>query len=358
MEERKGTGAKTATDPGGAELAVRPDQDFWTARQVAALRALGITHATNADLALFLHYCARTKLDPFSRQIYMLERRTKNRDTNQWEYAQTIQVGIDGYRVIGQRAARNEEVYLEYEPTIWFDAKGNRHDVWLGAEPPFAALVVVVKHLPNGTVLRFPGIARFSSYAAWTREGNLQGQWGVMADHMIEKCAEAFALRRAFPHDLGGMYVEEELQHTPPPKLKGYRRDPETADEFVVQGEALRTAAPAPEDDEDTERDDDTQDGENEPPAPPPTRQQANRRIHAIFSDHGLGDKADAKVRGAVIAGLLNLDVPTSSAELSAEQMGAAVEALARFCDEAEVREENVHDALVKLASARLGAQR
>jgi hypothetical protein len=39
-------------------------------------------------------------------------------------------------------------------------------------------------------------------------------QWRTQPEHMIEKCAEAHALRRAFPHDLGGMYLEEE---TPAP---------------------------------------------------------------------------------------------------------------------------------------------
>src|SRR5690606_14124459 len=36
------------------------------------------------------------------------------------------------------------------------------------------------------------------------------GHWKVDPEWMITKCAEAKALRGAFPNDLGGMYTEEE----------------------------------------------------------------------------------------------------------------------------------------------------
>ena len=73
-----------------AALAIRPDQEFWDDKQRAALQALGIKEASNADLAVFMHYCQKTGLDPFSKQIYLMGRRTKEND--QWVTKQTIQV--------------------------------------------------------------------------------------------------------------------------------------------------------------------------------------------------------------------------------------------------------------------------
>ncbi len=195
------------------ELAIRPGQDFWTAKQQAALQVLGIKKATSADLAVFLHYCQKTGLDPFSRQIYMICRREKQGD--QWVDKQTIQISIDGFRVIRDRVAARAGVTVEYDDTVWYDASGGEHDVWLSEEAPAAARVVVLK---DGR--RFPGVVRTAAYIA-TKDGKPAGQWRTQPDHMIEKCAEAFALRRAFPHDLGGLYIEEEL----PPQQRASRRE-------------------------------------------------------------------------------------------------------------------------------------
>lgn len=246
MEKRNG-GSPAEVDTGGAVLALRDDQQWWTSRQLAALKSLGIKHASQEDLLVFLHYCAKTKLDPFSKQIYLIERRSWNKDEKRWDYTQTIQTGIDGYRVVAQRAAARDHVQIEYEQTVWFDAEEKPHEIWLRPEPPAGALVVVLKHLPDGRIMRYPGIARFDSYADFGKDKDsgeryLKSQWKVMPDHMIEKCAEAFGLRRAFPNDLGGVYVEDEMRqqdqeyHEQPPKLSTRQRAVEPDDDGVVPG--------------------------------------------------------------------------------------------------------------------------
>jgi phage recombination protein Bet len=193
-----------------AALAIRPGQEMWTDKQRAALSVLGIRDASNADLAVFMHVSQRTGLDPFSKQIYMIKRRVK--EDGQWIDKWTIQTGIDGFRVIRDRVAARQGVTVEYEDTIWYDRDGGEHKVWLSADEPAGCVVTVVK---DGR--RYPGALRFNSYAARQRDtGELTGQWKTMPDHMIEKCAEAFALRRAFPHDLGGVLLEDEMPRQEP----------------------------------------------------------------------------------------------------------------------------------------------
>lgn len=189
--------------PQTAALAIRPGQEMWTDKQKAALGVLGIREASNADLAVFMHYCQKTGLDPFSRQIYLIKRREKVGD--QWVDKWTIQVGIDGFRVVRDRVAERLGVTVEYEDTIWFDRNGGEHKIWLLDEPPAGCKVTVLK---DGRP--FPAVLRFGSYAA-RKNGELTGQWKNQPDHMIEKCAEAFALRRAFPNDLSGVYLEDEM---------------------------------------------------------------------------------------------------------------------------------------------------
>lgn len=292
----------SAEDNSSGVLDLRDNQAWWTAKQVAALKALGIKNATQEDLLVFFHYCQRTGLDPFSKQIYLLERKSWNKETRGYDYTQTIQVGIDGYRVRAQRAALREGVRVDYEDTVWFDAEGKRHEVWLDREhPPTACRVTVVKIYPDGLRTRYPGLVNFESYAAYGQNRDktekwLLAQWGVMPEHMIEKCAEAFGLRRAFPADLGGMFVEEELQGgiaEPPPKLKARKRGPTADDDFVVQGEA-ESATPAAQ-------------SATESSGPPPVAESL-ALIAASFRAHGLGANGYADIRHAVVTGFMHPD--------------------------------------------------
>jgi phage recombination protein Bet len=331
VAERNSVAQAPDQDPGGAVLALRDDQTWWSKRQLAALKALGIRNASSEDLLIFLHYCAKTRLDPFSKQIYLLERRAK--EGNEWVYRQTIQVGIDGFRVVAQRAAERQGVYIEYEDTVWFDENQVEYKIWLKTTPPAGARVTVLKVLPDGRKLRFPGVVRFTSYAAYSKDGSyLLAQWGVMEDHMIEKCGEAFALRRAFPNDLGGMYAEEELMHEPPPVLQARQRPAQPDDDFVVTPEGNDTAV-TPEPPQGG-----AAAGDEAPQVDEPARKAQLARLHAIFRECHLGAKNQAETRRAVITGLLNPEGhPTEFVQLSSltnDALSAAITALEQYVAE------------------------
>lgn len=184
------------THQGGSELALGADQTFWTDNQRAALAQIGVQKASDADLAVFFHQSQRTGLDPFAKQIYMIERKGK----------QTIQTGIDGFRLIARRTIDRTKEDFGYRPTLWCGRDGQWRDVWLEQEPPAAAKVVVVR---GGQ--EFDAIALFDSYAGKKYDGGLNAMWSTQGAHMIAKCAEALALRKAFPQDLSGLYTSDEM---------------------------------------------------------------------------------------------------------------------------------------------------
>ncbi|MEU5979415.1 phage recombination protein Bet [Streptomyces sp. NPDC047315] len=215
----------------GGALAIRPDQTAWTPEQGAVLRQSGIdSDVTNAELAGFLHLTQRTGLDPFSRQIYLIGRW----DNRQKRKVFTPQTSIDGYRVIAHRVVAAAGHTLGYEDTLWCDSAGRWYDVWLKDEAPAAAKVVVVR---NGQ--RFPAVAKYAEYVQRGKEGKVIGLWGKMPATMTAKCAEALALRMAFPHDLAGVYTAEEMAQADNPAPERHLRT-------VQQGEADPWATPGP----------------------------------------------------------------------------------------------------------------
>lgn len=188
----------------GSTLAVSGNQDFWSPQQIAALRQIGVQNAPNADLAVFLNYAQKTGLDPFARQIYMIGRREKQ--GNEWGTKWTIQASIDGLRIVAERSGDYAgQVGPEYCGTdgVW-------RDVWVSQEPPVAARVGVIRH---GFATPLYAVAYFDEYAQM-RDGKPTSMWASKPKLMLAKCAEALALRKAFPNDLSGIYTADEMGAT------------------------------------------------------------------------------------------------------------------------------------------------
>lgn len=248
-----GTGNSLATRPNSAPSASRPGaalelhagQTMWTKDQHAALVAMGIPReASSAELGVFLHQCQRTGLDPFSRQIYLIYR--DSYENGRPVKKPTMQVGIDGYRLIRDRIAKRDGIRVEYEDTIWYADDGQACDVWLWNEPP-AACKVAIK--VDGR--RFSSVLRFGEYCQRKKDGTLNKMWTEKPAHMIEKCAEADVLRRAFPQDLSGLVLEDTapLADDAPPERQRVTGEAARARAQQVKAEVVSvTPDPAPED--------------------------------------------------------------------------------------------------------------
>lgn len=144
--------------------------------------------ATADELAMFFHQAKKTGLDPLARQIYFVKRDGKG----------TIQTGIDGYRLVADRTGK----YAGNEDPVFEEPQG--------ALNPSKATVTVWK-IVEGVRCPFTASARWSQYYPGEKQG---WAWRKMPHLMLGKCAEALALRKAFPAELSGVYTHEEMEQS------------------------------------------------------------------------------------------------------------------------------------------------
>lgn len=169
---------------------ITPIKKPFSKEQIELIKRTVAKGATNDELSLYLIVANKTGLDPFSKQIHFVKRKTKD------GYVGAIQTGIDGYRAVAERSGG----YAGSDDPIYDTDQGI----------PGRATVTVYKII-QGIRCPFTASARWKEYCP---PAPMNFMWNKMPYLMLGKVAESLALRKAFPNDLSGIYVEEEMERT------------------------------------------------------------------------------------------------------------------------------------------------
>lgn len=158
------------------------------------------------SVLMVFDYCAARKLDPLKKPCHIVPMQVKSASGYVWR--DVVMPGIYEYRTTASRTG----LYLGHS----IPAYGPTTD-YLGVKAPEWCDFTVYRWNPEAKMrAEYPVRAMFSEVAgtSWDKDTGkeyVNKRWTKAPQQMLTKCAEAAALREAFPDELGGTHTEEEM---------------------------------------------------------------------------------------------------------------------------------------------------
>ena len=162
------------------------------------------------SIVMALQYCKARKLDPLKKMVHIVPMPIRDATTGEYTTRDVIMPGIAELRATAFRTG----LYAGMDTPIHGETISH-----MGIHAP-EYIEVTVYRLINGQRVPFPGRADFvevcgTKYDKKTGSQVLNKMWFGKPRMMLQKVAEADALRRAFPEELGGEFGYEEYSPSP-----------------------------------------------------------------------------------------------------------------------------------------------
>lgn len=172
------------------------DTAVWTTLQNSVFPG-----AKDESILLAVDYCKARKLDILKKPCHIVPMSVTDAKTGNKNWRDVIMPGIYEQRITafrtGQMAGQDEPVFGD---TVTFR----------GIEAPEWCRVTVYRFI-NNERCAFSHTEYFSEACATTKEGKPNSMWSKRPRGQLAKCAEAGALRKAFPDELGGVITADEV---------------------------------------------------------------------------------------------------------------------------------------------------
>ncbi len=177
--------------------------DYESKEMLETMRQTVAQKATDPELAMFVQFCKSSGLNPFKREAWFIK--------------------PDPYR--NQKGIMVQPPVQMCASANGMHTTANRHPAYDGFESGFVAAngdLLALEYPKDDYIGAWALVyrkdrSRPSKAVAMMSEYNKgQSNWNKMPRVMIVKCAEAAALRKAFPIELGDLYIPEEMHDSTP----------------------------------------------------------------------------------------------------------------------------------------------
>lgn len=188
------------------ELTKEQKQDLWlnnngiSRDEWSALQNSVYPGAKPESILMVVNYCRARQLDPLKKPVHIVQMNVEDAKTKQKIWRDVIMPGIYEHRITafktGQMAGMEDPVF-----------GGKIEHLGLSA-PEFCK--VTVYRMVNGVKCAFSHTEFFEEAVSTKKDGQPNAMWSKRPRGQLAKCAEAGALRKAFPDELGGVTTAEE----------------------------------------------------------------------------------------------------------------------------------------------------
>lgn len=158
--------------------------------------------ARDESIAAVLDYCSARGLDIFKRPCHIVPMKVKDPVSGNEVWRDVVMPGIYELRTTAMRTGE----YVGQDPPVHGPPV-----TYKGITAPEWSEITVWRSI-KGQRCAFTHRARFAEECATKSDGGINSMWARRPVGQLDKVAEAGALRKAFPEDLGGTQSAEETE--------------------------------------------------------------------------------------------------------------------------------------------------
>ncbi|OTG65808.1 phage recombination protein Bet [Acinetobacter silvestris] len=177
------------------------DESMWS-----ALTSSIFPGAKPESIIMAVEYARARHLDIMKKPCHIVPMSVKDSKTGQSNWRDVIMPSITEHRITATRTNQ----YAGQDAPVFGPMVDIKFGVVTHTVPEYCT--VTIYRIIHGEKVPFCHTEYFEEACSTTKDGGLNSMWTKRKRGQLAKCAEAGALRKAFPEEIGNEYTVEEMQ--------------------------------------------------------------------------------------------------------------------------------------------------